>query len=335
MEWDLSWPTTRSRCGSPPPSLRSARTADGERGTSSSVSHYPKETTVRELSAGREHLFVLTAKGEALSFGSNVYGQCGHSPSTEEAPVEVHMVTDLPPLKQIRAGFDHTLFLSADGRAFACGWSGDGQTGVGHYDSVHCPKPIANLGEVQSLYTCADNSFALTVSGEVYAWGNNEYGQLGVASTSPQLHTAAKVDLSTLAGRVVSVAPGGAFTTFLTDAGSVYYCGYGLGPETSCMVKPLSLSRLRGMWNSSEGKIRALVASLYYAVATVDGTTWMLWGRFPGKRLVPSIYSYSPPHKFSLPGSSQVACGATVITALFDEAAPSQPLPSEAGGKMH
>ena len=59
------------------------------------------------------------------------------------------MVTNLPRLKQvrartrvpctsitfahiqIRAGFDHTLFLSTDGQAFACGWSGDGQTGNG------------------------------------------------------------------------------------------------------------------------------------------------------------------------------------------------------------
>ena len=77
--------------------------------------------------------------------------------------------------------------------------------GVGHYDNVCSPQIIRNLGEVQSLYTCADNGFALTGqflagvcsfsslvltflgSGEVYAWGNNEYGQLGVASTVPQV----------------------------------------------------------------------------------------------------------------------------------------------------
>lgn len=291
----------------------------------------PEGTTVRELTAGREHVFVLTNKGEALSFGSNVYGQCGRLPTTKSgSPLEWHTVTDLPSLQQIRTGFDHTLFLSSDGRTFACGWSGDGQTGVGHYDSVNSPKPVVNLGEVQSLYTCADNSFAVTGSGEVYAWGNNEYGQLGIDSTSPQLHTAAKVNLSILDGRVVSIVPGGAFTTFLTDSGSVFYCGYGLGPETSYMVKPSSLSKLRRIWNSSDGKIKFLKASLHYVIASMDGITWMLWGRFPGKKLPPSIYSYSLPHKFSLPGCSQVACGSTSITALFNEAAPSQPLPSDA-----
>lgn len=111
---------------------------------------------------------------------------------------------------------------------------------------------------------------------------------------------------------MVSVAPGGAFTTFLTDVGSVYYCGYGLGPEMSHVVKPASLSILRRLWNSSDGKIRALVASLHYAVATVDGTNWMLWGRFPGKRLVPSIHSYSPPHK----ASEQAFCVFTQVLFL-------------------
>lgn len=97
----------------------------------------------------------------------------------------------------------------------------------------------------------------------------------------------------------MSIAPGGAFTTFLTDVGSVYYCGYGLGAEVSHVVRPAALSRLRRLWDGSEGKMRAVEASLHYVVASMDGSNWMLWGRFPGKRLAPSIHSYSAPHKVS------------------------------------
>ena len=65
------------------------------------------------------------------------------------------------------------------------------------------------------------------------------------------------------------------------------------------MVRPAALSRLRRLWDGSEGKMRAVEASLHYVVASMDGSNWMLWGRFPGKRLAPSIHSYSAPHKVS------------------------------------
>lgn len=48
------------------------------------------------------------------------------------------------------------------------------------------------------------------------AWGNNEYGQLGVASTEPQVPIPQCVDVSCMDGAVTAIAAGGAFTAFLT-----------------------------------------------------------------------------------------------------------------------
>ena len=95
------------------------------------------------------------------------------------------------------------------------------------------------------MYTCADTSFARTSEsndrtddkalkilcrthnsctfagdGLVYGWGNNEYGQLGVATDDPQISTPIHLDLSDLDGRLVSMATGGAFTAFLTSNSS-------------------------------------------------------------------------------------------------------------------
>lgn len=52
--------------------------------------------------------------------------------------------------------------------------------------------------------------------GEVFAWGNNEYRQLGVSSDAPQLCLPEVVNCSALDGVVTAIAAGGGFTAFLT-----------------------------------------------------------------------------------------------------------------------
>lgn len=51
----------------------------------------------------------------------------------------------------------------------------------------------------------------------MYAWGNNEYGQLGLSSEAPQVAVPEAVDCSLMDGPVTSIATGGAFTAFLTS----------------------------------------------------------------------------------------------------------------------
>ena len=52
--------------------------------------------------------------------------------------------------------------------------------------------------------------------GILFAWGNNEYGQLALNSSELQVTTPKQCQLSLLSGRTVDVASGGAFTCFLT-----------------------------------------------------------------------------------------------------------------------
>ena len=50
----------------------------------------------------------------------------------------------------------------------------------------------------------------------VFAWGNNEYGQLALNTSEIQVTTPQQCHLSTLSGRIVHIASAGAFTCFLT-----------------------------------------------------------------------------------------------------------------------
>lgn len=39
--------------------------------------------------------------------------------------------------------FVRSMFLTNSGKVFSCGWGADGQTGLGHYNSVYTPSLIA------------------------------------------------------------------------------------------------------------------------------------------------------------------------------------------------
>jgi len=56
----------------------------------------------------------------------------------------------------------------------------------------------------------------VTDDGVVFAWGNNEYGQLAVNTSEIQVATPQQCQLHSLSDRIVHIASGGAFTCFLT-----------------------------------------------------------------------------------------------------------------------
>ena len=64
-------------------------------------------------------------------------------------------------------------------------------------------------------------SVCVTDDGVVFAWGNNEYGQLALNTSELQVAVPQQCWLPLLSDRVVNVASGGAFTCFLT--GYFYY----------------------------------------------------------------------------------------------------------------
>lgn len=67
----------------------------------------------------------------------------------------------------------------------------------------------------------APSPIRVTGTGQLYGWGSNEYGQLGVLSTDQQVSNPVHVEVPNLDtdGPLVSMATGGAFTAFLTGKG--------------------------------------------------------------------------------------------------------------------
>jgi alpha-tubulin suppressor-like RCC1 family protein len=56
------------------------------------------------------------------------------------------------------------------------GWSADGQLGQGK-DDRNIPSKLPLLIQVDKLSTSTDFSLVLGHNGQVWTWGNSEYGQ--------------------------------------------------------------------------------------------------------------------------------------------------------------
>uniref|UniRef100_A0A8C5C1H5 Uncharacterized protein n=1 Tax=Gadus morhua TaxID=8049 RepID=A0A8C5C1H5_GADMO len=89
------------------------------------------------------------------------------------------------PLVQVTAGGAHTLALSVSGTVFGWGQNDAGQLGLGDMTEtsvVPSPTPVAALSGVPLVQVTAGgaHTLALSVSGTVFGWGQNDAGQLGL-----------------------------------------------------------------------------------------------------------------------------------------------------------
>ena len=80
--------------------------------------------------------------------------------------------------------------LCQDGRLYVWGNNSHGQLGIGSNESVSADSPIdiSSLldGRIQYV-SISSSSIALTDNGQVYAWGSNDDGQLGVGDFNDRL----------------------------------------------------------------------------------------------------------------------------------------------------
>ncbi|KAK2720141.1 hypothetical protein QYM36_004148 [Artemia franciscana] len=176
----------------------------------------PSETRVRSVACGRAHTVVATDEG-VFTLGHNGYGQCGRRiiPNEEYFGSKiVHKVPELQDLDvtDVVCGQDHSIFLCKTGKVLACGWSADGQTGVSHYDNQEEPAEV--MGDIQGekivkVATSADCVLAINGNGDLFGWGNNEYGQLNSATEDMQLNVSRILKLPPYVGKIIDIAVGG------------------------------------------------------------------------------------------------------------------------------
>lgn len=131
------------------------------------------------IAAGGTHSMALKADGRLFVWGRNAYGQLGQGNFSFGTGTPTQVGTDNDWVA-ISAGNQHSLALKADGRLFACGKDDRGQLGDGgSYAAQNTMVQVGSDNDWVFIGTGLDQSMAIKADGSLYAWGRNDYGQVG------------------------------------------------------------------------------------------------------------------------------------------------------------
>lgn len=141
------------------------------------------------ITAGYEYAAALLKNGKVVTWGYGDDGELGNGEYAEQdSPVEVHGLGNVGMLEgvtQISSAAYNVLALLGNGKVVAWGYGNYGENGNGEYKAQDAPVEVEGVGGsgklegVASISGGYDFDLALTQSGEVLGWGENEYYELG------------------------------------------------------------------------------------------------------------------------------------------------------------
>ena len=164
----------------------------------------------------------------------------------------------------VAIGAKHSLAVTKDGEVYAWGFSDYGQLGIGTTENsfeATAPYPVKvdNLTDIISVSSQSYFSLALDKKGDVYAWGKNDSGQLGIGNKENK-NVPVKID--NLTG-IKDIAAGVNHSLAVTKNGEVYAWGankYGqLGIGTlEEKLFPVKINNLSDIISVSVGEFHSL-----------------------------------------------------------------------------
>ncbi|XP_027731386.1 X-linked retinitis pigmentosa GTPase regulator isoform X4 [Vombatus ursinus] len=188
------------------------------------------------LSCGDEHTALITGNNKLYMFGSNNWGQLGlGSKTTINKPT---CVKALKPekVKFAACGRNHTLVYTEEGNVYAAGGNSEGQLGLGDTEertTFHLVSFFTSQYKIKQLSAGSNTSAALTEDGDLFMWGDNSEGQIGLADESNVC-----VPCQVVIGKPISwISCGYYHSAFVTTEGELYTFGepengkLGLSPE--------------------------------------------------------------------------------------------------------
>jgi alpha-tubulin suppressor-like RCC1 family protein len=194
----------------------------------------PSGVRAAQVRGGGNFALALTIGDGVFAWGDNRSGQLGvgrikggvgHIASSH-VPVSVHLPRQVENhITQVRAGSQFALALTSTGEVYAWGEGIGGELGNGQDSDAFAPVHVGMPGGVKiaAISTGCLHSLALTPKGEVLAWGNNKYGELGDDSTA-ESDVPVRVDLPRTF-KAVAVAAGCYHSLALGADGEVFAWG--------------------------------------------------------------------------------------------------------------
>ena len=215
--------------------------AGGQNVTITGTNFMPKGKKIAQTANGNGYSLALSADGTVYTWGRNEYGQLGNGVTATNSPVPVAVKTAGTPMEgktivQISAKVWYALALASDGTVYSWGFNSWGQLGngtSGTANNASAPVAVKTVGTpmngktITQVAAGATHSLALATDGTMYAWGKNEYGQLGNDSTTnSSVPVAVKTAGTPMAGKtIIQIHAGYEHSLALASDGTVYAWG--------------------------------------------------------------------------------------------------------------
>ena len=238
---------------------------------------------LESIASGFRHTCGLTSEGTLWCWGYNGQGNLGLGTTTESEIVPVRVGTGYA---QVAAGGDHTCSLTTNGRVFCSGLNDSTELGVPGKTVIATPVrsgcEASNSGDAcfddyVAVGAGAFHTCAIRKSGDLYCWGGNLNGQIGIGppTTSYQEPEPRRV-LSDESW--VEVDGGRSYTCGLTKAGALYCWGLNEDRQLGIPEQDLVSSPAKVDVDAPDG-FRSIGLGMYHACAIrADRTLWC-WGR--------------------------------------------------------
>uniref|UniRef100_A0A8D2JGP5 RCC1-like domain-containing protein n=1 Tax=Sciurus vulgaris TaxID=55149 RepID=A0A8D2JGP5_SCIVU len=209
------------------------------------------------VSCGKEHSLAVCHRGRVFAWGAGSEGQLGIGEIKEVnfTPKKIKALAGIK-IIQVSCGHYHSLALSKDGQVFSWGKNSHGQLGLGkEFPSQASPQRVRSLEGIPLAQVAAGgaHSFALSLCGTSFGWGNNNAGQLALSGNNvpEQSHKPRSIGALKNLG-VIYISCGDEHTAVLTQDGRVFTFGDDssgqLGHSTTAKARgPQLVERIDGL----------------------------------------------------------------------------------------
>jgi alpha-tubulin suppressor-like RCC1 family protein len=225
------------------------------------------------VATGSWHTQALKTDGSLWAWGRNRYGQLGDGTTTDKSrPVQIGTDNDW---QAVVGGDAHSIALKADGSLWAWGANGNGAIGNGTTSAdKDSPVPVSVDTDWHTVYAGHSQghySLALKTDGSLWAWGDNEYGQLGdgtITNKSRPVQINTDSDWQT-------VAAGYSHAVALKTDGSLWAWGYN---EYGQLGDGTTTGKNRPIQIGADNDWQTVAVGYLHTVALKsDGSLWA-WG---------------------------------------------------------
>ena len=231
------------------------------------------DITFPQILSNNYATLTLKSNGEIWSYGYNGYGQLGTGDTSNKI---LPTYTGTTNIVQIGLGTTHAIAVDTDGHVWTWGYNGYGQLGNGttsgttlQKQQVKSPDGKGVLENIVSVAAGDSYSVALDKNGNVYTWGYNGYGNLGLGNTD---YRTLPVKVDNLQG-IIKIAAGNVSTFAIDNNNHLWaagYNGYGnLGDGTT--GDKTQFTKLQTIENVAEVSVSPTNSTI---ALLLDGTVW-------------------------------------------------------------